>query len=137
MSRKTQFKSFNLTVTLRHIEIGKDGSGVLLNPAECARVKTLLHTSTSAGSGGARGYLQSSPFRLLFDPDSTGRRLIKRGMKQEEGLRFDASLTDELVEAINVSLMIHRDVNLHKGGGSTAQVRQAFEVPDPPIDGRD
>lgn len=134
MDRKITFEDFDIKVTLNDIQISQGGSSITLVPAETDKVKTLVASSVSGG--GVRGFLQNTPFRVLFYNDDKDRVLIRKGMEQSDGLKFYHTQTDALVEAVTMALNMFVDGQIHRGGGSTAQVKSAFEVPEPPIEGR-
>ena len=138
MSQQTHSSGFDLDVSDSSIAIGRGTGKIILAPAEAEKITTLLSMVLSLGSGAAgRDVLQSSPFRILIDNQGKDLTLIRKGMRQGEGLCFRTNDIDRLVSAINAAIGIYRDVKILRGGPSPAAAIAGASVPEPPFEGRE
>lgn len=136
--RTTSNKDFTISVNLGEIEISDKKSSITFTPAEADRINHLLRVALSLGPGAARRpYIQGSPFRILFDNGGKDCVLIRKGQKDGEGLQFGIKQVDRLVQTIQTAVNMYVDGQTLSPNAPVGLSRRAFEVPEPPIDGRE
>ena len=138
--RTTSNKYFTINVTRGDIQIAQLGksASITFTPAEAEKISHLLTIALSLGPGAAkRPFIQGSPFRILFNNKGKDCVLIRKGQKAGEGLQFEMRQVDRLVQTIQTAVDVYVDGQILSPGAPAGVTARAFEVPEPPIEGRD
>jgi hypothetical protein len=131
-NRVSKIGDIEVSISRDGIKLGEGKNSVPYTPAEADSVAGLLATANSlAGMKTPPPHITHTPFRITFENGEMV--LFRKGQTLEEGYRFTFSDIDATVRAINESVKMFRDEQVHRGGPRNG--RTSDTGPEPPMDG--